>query len=149
MARFHQYSFGNCTLLAMQRPDATRVAGFNRWKELGRFVKAGEKGVVIIASMLIRKLPQRVARGDKSDDSNGGPTADEAAEKLRRFKAVYVFDVSQTDGPPLPELHRVGGNPQRRHATAQGFHRPARYHARIRRRHRLGGRRVQGRQDRR
>ncbi len=102
MACFHHYSFGNCMMIAMQKPDATRVAGFNRWKELGRFVKAGEKGIVIIAPMLIRK---------KGDDTNGAPADDNAAEKLLRFRAVYVFDVSQTDGEPLPELHRVGGNP--------------------------------------
>jgi len=102
MARFHRYSFGNVMMIAMQRPDATHVAGFDRWKELGRYVKAGEKGIVIIAPILIRK---------KSDDSNGEPADESAAEKLLRFKAVYVFDVSQTDGQPLPELHRVGGNP--------------------------------------
>ncbi|QDV90754.1 hypothetical protein RAS2_18370 [Phycisphaerae bacterium RAS2] len=102
MARFHRYSFGNCMLIAMQRPDATHVAGFNRWKEIGRYVKAGEKGIVIIAPMLLRK---------QADDVRDEPATDEAAEKLLRFKAVYVFDVSQTDGKPLPELHRVGGNP--------------------------------------
>jgi hypothetical protein len=102
MARFHHYSFGNCMMIAMQRPDATHVAGFNRWKELGRFVKAGEKGIVIIAPMLFRK---------KASDGDPATTDEQDAEKLLRFKAVYVFDVNQTDGQPLPELHRVGGNP--------------------------------------
>ncbi|RIK66073.1 MAG: DUF1738 domain-containing protein [Planctomycetota bacterium] len=102
MARFHRYSFGNVMMIAMQRPDATQVAGFNRWKELGRYVKAGERGIAIIAPMLLRK---------KSEPGNGDAADGEDAEKILRFKAVYVFDVSQTDGQPLPELHRVGGNP--------------------------------------
>ncbi|RIK67139.1 MAG: DUF1738 domain-containing protein [Planctomycetota bacterium] len=101
MARFHHYSFGNCMMIAMQRPDATHVAGFNRWKELGRFVKAGEKGIVIIAPMLLRK---KATAGDTAP-------AEQDAETLLRFKAVYVFDVSQTDGKPLPEFARVGGDP--------------------------------------
>lgn len=102
MARFHRYSFGNVMMIAMQRPGATQVAGFNRWKEMGRYVKAGEKGIAIIAPMLLRK---------KAADGDTAASDDQDAEKLLRFKAVYVFDVSQTDGEPLPELHRVGGNP--------------------------------------
>ncbi len=102
MARFHRYSFGNVMMIAMQRPDATKVAGFNRWKELGRYVKAGEKGIAIIAPLVCRM---------KSDDHSAEATAEQDAEKFLRFKAVYVFDVSQTDGEPLPELHHVGGNP--------------------------------------
>lgn len=101
MARFHHYSFGNIMLIAMQRPSATHVAGFNTWKQLKRYVKAGEKGIAIIAPMVIHK---------KSDESEH--VAVEAdAESFLRFKAVYVFDISQTDGEPLPVLHRVGGNP--------------------------------------
>lgn len=96
MAKFHQYSFGNILLIMSQRSDATHVAGFQTWKKLGRFVKKGEKGIVIIAPMLIRK------KEEEADD-------DEA--KMLRFKAVYVFDESQTDGEPLPEFSRVGGNP--------------------------------------
>jgi len=96
MARFHRYSFGNIMLIATQRPDATRVAGFRTWKQLGRFVRKGEKGIVIIAPMLIRKK-------DEGSDQDDG--------KILRFKAAYVFDVSQTDGNPLPEPVQVGGNP--------------------------------------
>ncbi|MBU0716961.1 MAG: DUF1738 domain-containing protein, partial [Planctomycetes bacterium] len=97
MARFHNYSFGNIMLIATQQPDASYVAGFRTWKKLGRFVKKGEKGIVIIAPMLIRPKDNDQADGDD--------------RTMLRFKAVYVFDVSQTDGEPLPEFAHVGGNP--------------------------------------
>lgn len=97
MGRFHHYSFGNVMLIVMQKSDATHVAGFNTWKKLGRFVKKGEKGIVIIAPMLIKPKD-----GESSD-------ADERS--FLRFKAVYVFDVTQTDGEPLPEIASVSGNP--------------------------------------
>jgi len=97
MARFHQYSFGNIMLIASQRPDATHVAGFQGWKKLGRFVRKGEKGIVIIAPMLLKK---------KDDEPR-----DDGDDTFLRFKAAYVFDVSQTDGEPLPEIARVSGEP--------------------------------------
>jgi antirestriction protein ArdC len=102
MARFHQYSFGNVMLIALQKPEATKVAGFRTWKTLGRFVKKGEKGIVIIAPMMI--MP-------KEQDGSDKPDSQDEARPLLRFKTVYVFDVSQTDGEPLPEFARVGGNP--------------------------------------
>lgn len=98
MSRFHHYSFGNIMLIASQKPDAIRVAGFRSWKQFGRFVKKGEKGIVIIAPMLIKKK-----------DENGRAEGDD--ESFLRFKAVYVFDVSQTDGEPLPEPTSVAGDP--------------------------------------
>lgn len=99
-ARFHRYSFRNILLIAMQRPDASRVAGFNAWKSLGRFVKKGEKGIAIIAPM--------VRKGSEAGDQ----AETEATEStMLGFRAVYVFDVSQTDGEPLPELSRVAGDP--------------------------------------
>jgi antirestriction protein ArdC len=97
MSRFHNYSWGNVLLILSQKPDATRIAGFNAWKRFNRFVKKGEKGIVIIAPMLI-KPKEEEARQDEE-------------RSILRFKAVYVFDVSQTDGDPLPEFARVGGNP--------------------------------------
>lgn len=105
MSRFHEYSFGNVMLIAMQRPDATHVAGFQSWKKLGRYVKQGEKGIVIIAPMALR-----TKRGDECIPAE---SLDEkhAEETILRFRAVYVFDVSQTDGEPLPEFARVGGSP--------------------------------------
>jgi antirestriction protein ArdC len=99
VAQFHQYSFGNIMLIAAQRPDATRVAGFRTWKKLGRFVRKGEKGIVIIAPMLLRT--------DDSAASNGEPDV----EVQLRFRAVHVFDVLQTDGEPLPEPDVVRGDP--------------------------------------
>lgn len=98
MGRFHEYSWGNVMLIVSQKPDATRVAGFQTWKSLGRFVKKGEKGIVIIAPMLI-KPKEEAASSDE-------------ARKILRFKAVYVFDVSQTDGEPLAEFSRVTGDPR-------------------------------------
>lgn len=99
MARFHHYSWGNIFLILAQRPEATRVAGFHTWRQLGRFVKKGEKGIVIIAPMMIQKQQESHTA---NDDTN---------EKILRFRAVYVFDLSQTDGEPLPEIARVTGNP--------------------------------------
>lgn len=100
MARFHRYSFGNIMLIASQKPDATRVAGFQTWKKLGRWVKAGEKGILIFAPIVIRPKEDQPA-----------DTASQEPRTLLRFKAVYVFDVSQTDGQQLPEFATVSGNP--------------------------------------
>jgi antirestriction protein ArdC len=101
MARFHDYSFGNVMLIAMQRPDATHVAGFQTWKTIGRFVKKGEHGIVIIAPMAIRP----------KENADGALDRDVEDARILRFKAVYVFDVSQTEGEPLPEFATVGGYP--------------------------------------
>lgn len=98
LARFHKYSFGNVMLILSQTPDATHVAGFHTWKQMGRFVRKGEKGIVIIAPMMIRKQDEQAKDGDKP-------------ESILRFRGVYVFDVSQTDGEPLPEPTRIGGDP--------------------------------------
>lgn len=99
MGRFHNYSFGNVMLIVTQKPDASNVAGFNTWKKLNRFVKKGEKGILIIAPMVFKS----------KDDAPAGSNDDDRS--ILRFKGVYVFDVSQTDGEPLPEFARVGGNP--------------------------------------
>lgn len=108
MGRFHNYSFGNVMLIFMQKPDASHVAGFNTWRKLGRFVQKGEKGIVIIAPMLIKpKEAEKPAEGEEAT--------------MLRFKAVYVFDVTQTDGEPLPEFARVGGNPNGHTERLKGF----------------------------
>ena len=99
VAKFHQYSFGNVMLIAAQRPDATRVAGFNAWRKLGRSVNKGETGIVIIAPIPFRR------------DTDTIVADDETRETGMRFKAAYVFDVSRTDGEPLPQLTRVTGDP--------------------------------------
>jgi len=107
MARFHNYSFRNCLLIAVQRPSATRVAGFRQWPKLGRHVKKGETGIAILAPLVYKR---------KSDEeSTGAATTDEApngsAKALRGFKIVHVFDVEQTEGDPLPEFEKVSGEP--------------------------------------
>jgi antirestriction protein ArdC len=108
MARFHTYSFGNIMLIARQKPTATRVAGIRTWNSLGRFVKRGEKGILILAPMTGRKKPtDEIATEVESDNS-----ADErkAQQQLYGFRAVYVFDVSQTEGKELPTLTDVEGD---------------------------------------
>jgi hypothetical protein len=101
MARFHRYSFHNVCLIASQRPTATRVAGFQTWRTLSRFVRKGEKGIVILAP-IVRK------RADGADDDS---------KHIARFRAAHVFDVAQTDGEPLPSAATVSGDPGQRTAT--------------------------------
>ena len=104
MARFHAYSFGNILSIARQRPTATRVAGFHAWKELGRFVKRGEKGIQILAPMVgHRRKKDDADRNRAHDDTKPSPV-------LIGFRAVYVFDVEQTEGADLPEFeHNITG----------------------------------------
>jgi hypothetical protein len=105
MARFHAYSFGNILNIARQRPTATRVAGFHAWKELGRFVKRGEKGIQILAPMVGHRRRKDDADHIRTQDDSGKP-----APMLIGFRAVYVFDVAQTEGADLPEYkHSVSG----------------------------------------
>jgi antirestriction protein ArdC len=88
-ATFHRYSFGNCMLIAHQMPAATQVAGFKSWQELGRQVRKGERSIRILAPMSV-----------KERDTAG----DETGERITFFRAVPVFDVSQTDGEPLAKI---------------------------------------------
>lgn len=104
LSKFHQYSFGNCLLIAMQRPEATFVAGFQRWKQLGRWVKKDEKGIAILAPVLNRK------RKSETEDAGEEPT-ERQASTVRGFKVAHVFDVSQTDGKELPEFASLSGDP--------------------------------------
>ncbi len=90
-ARFHSYSMGNCMLIAMQCPEATQVAGFKAWQQLGRQVRKGERGIHIMAPMSIK---------DRDD------SGEETGEVRTFFRTVSVFDVAQTDGEPLPEAPR-------------------------------------------
>lgn len=102
MSRFHRYSFGNCMLIALQNPDATLVAGFGRWKELGRWVKKGEKGIAILAPLVSRK---------KSERDNGEEPEKRISPILRGFRVVHVFDVTQTEGKELEEFAQLDGEP--------------------------------------
>jgi hypothetical protein len=101
MARFHSYSFGNILQIARQRPDAQRVAGIRAWNELGRFVKKGEKGIQILAPMIGYRRKKDAAEHEQ--DAKPAPM-------LIGFRAVYVFDIGQTDGAALPEFeHAITG----------------------------------------
>ncbi len=100
MARFHRYSFGNILSIAQHRPDATHVAGFHTWIELGRHVMKGQKGIPIQAPMIASKR-QRNARDEEQDER--------AAPRVLGFRTVYVFDIAQTDGVELPKPAVVTG----------------------------------------
>jgi hypothetical protein len=100
MSRFHRYSFGNILSIARHRPDATHVAGFHTWRELGRYVMKGQKGIPIQAPMMGAKRQ----RDEQPAEQDGKPTP-----RLIGFRTVYVFDVSQTDGDELPEPAKVTG----------------------------------------
>jgi hypothetical protein len=102
MGRFHHYSWNNALLIHAQRPGATRVAGFRTWHELGRAVKKGEKGVAILAPILVKDRNAQTATPSKPDD----------AYRLTGFRTAYVFDVSQTDGKALPEFAQTTGDPK-------------------------------------
>ena len=100
IGRFHRYSLRNVMLIASQNPIATYVAGFHAWHKLGRFVKKGEKGILILAPIIRRK----------SEDNS--ETEPEESSTAVGFRAAYVFDVRQTDGQPLPEIGSVNGDPR-------------------------------------
>ncbi len=104
MAKFHTYSFGNVMLIARQKPSATNVAGVRTWNSLGRFVRRGEKGILILAPMIGRKRNP----ADEATGENGDEKTPEA--QLYGFRAVYVFDISQTEGKDLPALTEVDGD---------------------------------------
>jgi hypothetical protein len=103
MARFHTYSFGNVMLIARQKPDASNVAGIRTWNSLGRFVKRGEKGSLILAPMVGKKRTTNEGT-EQTVDAKG------AESTLFGFRAVYVFDVTQTEGKDLPLLTEVEGD---------------------------------------
>jgi len=103
MSRFHSYSFGNVLEIARQMPTATRVAGFWTWKNLGRNVKAGQKGIRILAPIVgVRRKKDEEAQKDITKQNE---------RVLLGFRNAYVFDVSQTDGVDLPEMREVSGDP--------------------------------------
>lgn len=109
MSKFHNYSFNNTLLIAMQKPDATLVAGYKAWqKNFERHVNKGEKAIRILAPTPYKIKEER----DKIDpvtqelllDKDGNPQKEEVEITIPAFRAVSVFDVSQTDGKPIPEL---------------------------------------------
>src|SRR6201996_9466208 len=103
MSRFHNYSFGNVLEIARQMPTATRVAGFWAWKNMGRSVKAGQKGIRILAPIVgVRRKKDSEAQKDIIKQNE---------RVLVGFRNAYVFDISQTDGVDLPTMHEVSGDP--------------------------------------
>ena len=109
MSRFHKYSVNNTMLIYMQKPDATLVAGFNKWREqFERNVMKGEKGIKIIAPTPFKKKIEQEKRAPDTNlpmlDADGKVIIEEKEIKIPMFKPVTVFDVSQTDGKPLPQL---------------------------------------------
>ena len=110
MSKFHNYSFNNTLLIAMQAPDATHVMGFNAWKDpdIGRNVKAGEKGIRIIAPSPY-KVKREVEKIDPETkqpivDKDGKPVTEEQEITIPKYKVVCVYDVAQTEGKDLPSL---------------------------------------------
>ena len=103
MSRFHNYSFGNVLEIARQMPTATRVAGFWTWKNLGRSVNSGAKGIRILAPIVgIRRKKDREAEKDITKQNE---------RVLVGFRNAYVFDISQTNGVDLPTIERTSGDP--------------------------------------
>ena len=109
MAKFHNYSFNNTLLIAMQKPDATLVAGYQAWqKKFNRHVLRGEKGIQIISPAPIREK-EEVEKIDPLTNepilkADGQPETEIIEHVIPRFKVATVFDISQTDGEPLPNL---------------------------------------------
>ncbi len=101
MALFRKYSFGNTLFIVLQRPSAARVAGLTTWNRLGRHVKKGEKGIMIFAPMFGKQKRREPSDGDKGHVEEGGGTADSEGTRLIGFKAVYVYDIAQTEGAEI------------------------------------------------
>lgn len=129
MSRFHRYSVNNTLLIAMQRPDATRVAGFSKWRDqFGRHVRKGEKGIQIIAPTPYKKKIDAVKLDPDTKapvlDQNGNAIMEEIEIKIPMFRVVSVFDVSQTEGRPLPEIvSDLTGNVQQYDTFMEALHR--------------------------
>ena len=118
MSRFHRYSVNNTMLIYMQRPDATHVAGFNKWRDqFGRNVLKGEKSIRIIAPTPYKKKVEEIKTDPETNapvlDADGKAIIEEKEIRIPMFKVVSVFDVSQTYGKPLPQLAAdLSGNVQ-------------------------------------
>ncbi len=107
MAKFPQYSFNNNLLIMMQKPDATLCQSYSGWKKMGRFVKKGEKGIRILAPtpyMMEREQNKLDDKGKAVLDKDGEPVKEKVQINITAFKPVSTFDLSQTDGEPLPTI---------------------------------------------
>ena len=131
MSRFHRYSVNNTMLIYMQKPDATLVAGYNKWKDqFERYVKKGEHGITIIAPTPYKKKieEQKLDPDTKAPilDKDGKFVTEEKEIEIPMFRPVKVFDVSQTDGKPLPELaSSLSGNVPNYEAFMEALRRSA------------------------
>ena len=131
MSRFHRYSVNNTMLIYMQRPDATLVAGYNKWKnQFSRHVKRGEHGITIIAPTPYKKKieEQKLDPDTKAPmlDKDGKVIMEEKEIEIPLFRPVKVFDISQTDGKPLPELAAsLSGNVQNYEVFMEALRRSA------------------------
>ena len=99
IAKFHKYSMSNVFLILLQNPEAAHVAGYHTWRSLGRQVKEGERGIAIIAPM------------HQAKKETPASTSEGQSEDVVRFRTAYVFDISQTDGEPLPGIGVTTGEP--------------------------------------
>ena len=107
MAKFPRYSVNNSILIMMQRPDASLCQSFTGWKEMGRYVKKGEKGISILAPAPYKIEREQTRLDDKGKpvlDADGEPVTEKVEVTIRAFKVVKTFDVSQTDGKELPSI---------------------------------------------
>jgi antirestriction protein ArdC len=109
MGRFHQYSLRNVMMIASQKPTASYVAGYHAWRTLGRFVKKGEQGIMILAPVV--RLKNANAETNETEES-AAPAG---------FRTAYVFDISQTDGKDIPQLGRVSGDPVQQRERMAGY----------------------------
>lgn len=114
MATFHRYSFGNLMLILRQFPRATVVAGFHKWRHAGRWVKQGEKGIAILAPLLVKRKNVGDADSESSDEALPQRT-------VAGFRVVYVYDVSQTDGKELTDFASITGEPGERLRLLEEF----------------------------
>lgn len=126
MSKFTNYSASNCILIMLQKPDASLVAAFGKWKELGRTVNKGEKGIAILAPMTfktkeLREQPLTDSKGQRVFNADGSEKKEKVEVEANSigFKKVYVFDVSQTSGKPVPEYaHELTDDIEPEHVDA-------------------------------
>ena len=113
-AKFPRYSYNNQLLIFAQKPSATAVKSFNAWKEAGRFVKKGEKGIEIFAP-----IQKTYVRKENEVDDNGNPKLDDEGQPIKKkvciedldYTVKYVYDIAQTEGTPVPELDCISEDP--------------------------------------
>ena len=110
LSKFHSYSFNNTLLIAMQKPDASLVAGYGTWKQANRYIKKGEKAIKIIAPCPYKKevdKPVVDKDGNAVIGADGNPVTEKAEQQYMSFTVANVYDISQTDGEPLEIAHKL------------------------------------------